>query len=116
MKRLACLILILAMLTALCACGAPDPNCGVYVAQQVDIGTYHVAPNLAFDGGLSVELKNGGRGVITMGDEKGSVRWSLDGEALTISDSNNELTGTLVDGTMVLDMGSDTIVTLIKER
>lgn len=49
-----------------------------------------------------------------MGGEDYNLKWTLDGENLTIIASDTELTGTLVDGTMVLDMGSGVTVTLTK--
>ena len=115
MKRLACLILVFAMLLALAACGGePDPNAGTYEAQTAEMSGISIDVNTVYDGGLSFELKNGGRAVMHMGGEDYNLKWTLDGENLTIIASDTELTGTLVDGTMVLDMGSGVTVTLTK--
>ena len=108
MKRLACLILVLAMLLALAACGEPDPNAGVYVAKSCELEVESI-----FEGGLSIELKAGGRGVMTMGGDDYNVRWGLEGENITISDSSGELTGTLVGDTMTLDI-SGVMFTLVR--
>lgn len=113
MKRLACLILALALLLALTACGEPDPNAGVYVAQSCDYLGISVGVEEIFEGGLSIELKNGGRASMTMGEDTYIVRWKLDGENITISDASGEMSGTLADGTMVLDI-SGVSVTLIR--
>ena len=115
MKRLACLIFVLAMLLALAACGSePDPNAGTYVAQTAEMNGISIAVDSVFDGGLSFDLNNGSRAVMHMGGSDYNLKWTLDGENLTIIASDTELTGTLVDGTMVLDMGSGVTVTLTK--
>lgn len=115
MKRLACLILALAMLLVLAACGGePDPNAGVYEAQSAEMSGISLDIDSVYKGGLSFELKDGGRAVMTMGGQDYNLRWKLDGEAITIIASDTELTGTLADGTMILDMGSGITVTLIK--
>ena len=115
MKRLTCLILALALLLALAACGGePDPNAGTYVAQTGEMSGISIDINSVYDGGLSFELKNGGRAVMHMGGEDYNLKWTLDGDAVTIIASDTELTGTLADGTMVLDMGSGVTVTLTR--
>lgn len=58
MKRLACLILVFAMLLALAACGGePDPNAGTYEAQTAEMSGISIDVNTVYDGGLSFELK-----------------------------------------------------------
>ena len=115
MKRLACLILALALLLSLAACGGePDPNAGVYEATTAEMSGISISVSSVFDGGLSFELKNGGKAVMTTGGKDYNLRWALNGEDLTITASDTELTGTLSDGVMVLDMGSSVTVTLVK--
>lgn len=115
MKRLVCFVLILAMLLALAACGgAPDPNAGVYSATTAEMSGISLDVNSVYEGGLSFELKNGGRAVMTMGGKDYNLKWELDGTDLKIIASDTELTGTLSDGVMVLDMGSGVTVTLVK--
>ena len=91
----------------------PDPNAGVYVAKSCEFSGMELEVESIFEGGLSIELKAGGRGVMTMGGDDYNVRWNLEGENITISDSSGELTGTLVGDTMTLDI-SDVIVTLVR--
>ena len=115
MKRLACFVLILALLLALAACGGePDPNAGVYKATTAEMSGISLDVNSVYDGGLSFELKDGGKAIMTMGGSDYNLRWKLEGDAVTIIASDTELTGTLADGTMVLDMGSGLTVTLEK--
>lgn len=116
MKRLACLILALALIFALAACGGePDPNAGVYKATTAEMSGISLDVNSVYDGGLSFELKDGGKAIMTMGGDDYNLRWKLEGDAVTIIAADTELTGTLADGTMVLDMGSGITVTLVKE-
>ena len=115
MKRLACLILAMAMLLALAACGGePDPHAGVYEAQSAEMSGISIDVNTVYEGGLSFELKNGGRAVMHMGGQDYNLKWELDGQAISIIASDTTLTGTLVDNTMVLDMGSGVTITLTK--
>ena len=115
MKRLACLILALAMILALAACGGePDPNAGVYKATTAEMSGISLDVNTVYEGGLSFELKDGGKAVMTMDGKDYNLRWKLDGEDLTIIASDTELTGTLAEGTMVLDMGGGITVTLVR--
>ncbi len=115
MKRLACLILALAMILALAACGGePDPNAGVYKATTAEMSGISLDVNTVYEGGLSFELKDGGKAVMTMDGKDYNLRWKLDGEDLTITAADTELTGTLADGVMVLDMGSGLTVTLVR--
>ena len=117
MKRLACLILILAMLLALSACGAPDPNCGVYKATTGTLGGITLDVDSVFDGGFSIELKDGGRATLSTGGNDYRVSWKLDGENVTVSGSDESMTGTLIDGTMILKnvLGSGVDLTLERE-
>ena len=57
----------------------------------------------------------GGRAVMSTGGQDYNLRWALDGEDLTITAADGEYTGTLADGTMVLQFSSDVTITLSKE-
>ena len=116
MKGLTCFVLILAMLLALAACGGePDPNVGVYVAETAEMSGISISVDAVFDGGLTFNLKDGGRAVMTTGGQDYNLRWALDGEDLTITAADGEYTGTLADGTMVLSMGEGVTITFGKE-
>lgn len=118
MKRLLCILLALAMLLALAACGSePDPNCGVYKATAASMGGITIDVESVFDGGFSIELKDGGRAVLTTDGEDYRVTWNLDGSSVTVSGSDADMTGTLADGVMVLEdvLGSGISLTLIRE-
>ena len=113
MKRLACLILVLAMLLALAACGEPDPNAGVYVATTAEMSGISLDVNSFYEGGLSIELKNGGSAVMTMDGQDYRLKWELDGDAITIIASDTTFSGTLVGDTMTLDI-SGVMFTLVR--
>ena len=104
MKRLACFVLILALLLALAACGEPDPNAGLYEATSVNIEGINLSVESIFDGSISIELKNNSRAVMTMGGEDYNLKWSLDGTALSIIASDATMTGTLENNIIVLDI------------
>lgn len=106
MKRLACLILVLAMLLALSACGEPDPNAGLYEAGKASMDGISIDVNSVYPGGLSFELKDGGRAVMHMDGSDYNLKWKLEGEAVTIIAADTELSGTMSGGVMTLDMGS----------
>lgn len=117
MKKILALLLALAVLLAVAACGAePDPNCGLYKGTTVSMAGVTLPVEEAWENGLDIELKNGGWATMTIDGEDVTVRWSLDGETITVTASDAEFTGTLAGGTMVLenllDSGMD--ITLIK--
>ena len=70
-----------------------------------------------FQGGFSIELKNGGRAVATINGETGSMKWTLDGDQFSAKDSESEVTGTLADGelTLVNVMNSGVDFHLVKQ-
>ncbi|MCR5663598.1 MAG: hypothetical protein K6G17_01820 [Oscillospiraceae bacterium] len=110
MKRLTCLILVLAMLLALAACGGePDPNAGVYKATTAEMSGISLDVDSLFGEDLSIELKNGGRATMTMKGQKYSLRWELVGTDLCITASDGTLTGSLENDIIVLDMSGATV-------
>ncbi len=115
MKRFVSLILVLMLILALAACGGePDPNAGLYEATTAEYAGFSLEVSSLYESGLSLELKDGGRAILTMDGTDYSVKWSLEGEALTITAADIELSGTLSDGSMVLDMGEGVSVTFSK--
>ena len=115
MKRILILILVLLMLLPLTACGDPDPNCGVYTATTASMSGIQLAVEDVYEGGISFELKDGGKAVMTMDGTDYRLQWKLDGDALTIIASDTELKGTLNEGVMTLDMGSGVTLTLVND-
>ena len=67
MKKLISVLLILAMVISLAACGSsePDPNAGIYYGTYGTYSGFSMAVEELFEGGCSLELKNGGKGKST---------------------------------------------------
>ena len=64
----------------------------------------------------SLELLEDGSGVLTLGEEKIDVTWSLDGETFILNNQMVESEGTLKNGKIVFDfMGLDMIMTFVKD-
>ena len=110
MKKIIAILLALAMVLSLAACGEKeeDPNAGIYIGTYGTYSGFSMPVEDLFEGGCSLELMTGGKGVITLGADDYKVKWSLDGEALTVSLQGQESVGTLKDGIIeieFLDMG-----------
>ena len=105
MKKLISVLLILAMVISLAACGAsePDPNAGIYYGTYGTYSGFSMAAEELFEGGCSLELKNGGKGEITLGADSYNVKWSLEGETITVSLQGEESVGTLKDGVIEIE-------------
>lgn len=110
--RLICLVLALTLLASLlAACGSsePDPNAGVYNADTADMLGISISVADVYPDGFSIELKNGGKCRITVGEKSASGKWTLEGEAISISGGGVDMTGTLKGDTIrvenVMDSG-----------
>ena len=107
MKKLAAILLALAMLFTLAACGEKDndsdPNLGRYEGTTIE--AMGVTMNLSdiYEGENYVELKSGGKCVMTLEGDAAEGTWTLNGEDITITIEGIDSTGTLKDGTLVVD-------------
>lgn len=100
MKRLLIMIIVLALLVSLTACGADDPNAGIYDAVSC------TASGLKLDcEGEWLELKKNGKASLYLAGEEYNCSWSLEGENLTIKNWGDEFTGTVRNGIITLDYG-----------
>ena len=116
-QRTAALLLCALLLLALCACGEDDPNAGVYLCTGLRYGDQSFLPGEVYNGDVRLELRNGGRGRLTVGEHEGTLRWLLEGERLSI-DMNGLLSpGTLRDGEITLDLLDNGVVyTFVREE
>jgi hypothetical protein len=105
MKRLFAILLVVTMLLALVACGSsePDPNAGIYYGTVGTYSGFSMPVEKLFEGGCSLELKNGGKGVITLGADPYNVKWSLEGETITVTLQGEDSIGTLKDGVIDIE-------------
>ncbi len=99
-KRITCLLF--ALLLVLTACGAESPEAGRYICVEAADGSYGLDPASLYPDGASIELGSGGRGILTLGERSGSIRWSLSDNELTLNIDGERFSGTLEDG--ILDL------------
>ena len=86
----------------LASCGKTDPNIGKYkVIEMMDMSIDDMNRLAGKDvsDAVTLELKDGGKGVITIENESTEIEWKVDGETITLT-YNSELSidGTIKDG------------------
>jgi hypothetical protein len=119
-RKILSVILVLAMMCSLAACGSGgkdlDPNLGKYIGYQIDIMGWEPMDSV-YDGGENyVELKSGGKGTFCLDGSSTKIKWTLDGEDLTMTAEGEDCTGTLKDGMITTDFfGYDFTMTFLKE-
>lgn len=120
MKRILAFLLSAVMLLSLCACGADDPNIGVYKLSKVmgfTIEDYAEIAEISAEEAAELfvlELKAGNKAVFTIEGDATDVNWKLDGETFTLYDDAESMEGALVDGTLTLNVEGFEIV-LVKQ-
>ena len=114
MKRIVSLLLLIALIFALAACGSeePDPNAGVYEASTAEYSGITISIDKVFPDGFSLELKNGGKAIFRYEGKDYSMKWTLDGTTFHAEGGGADLDGTLSEGVMVLENVLDSGVTL----
>ncbi|MCL1846783.1 MAG: lipocalin family protein [Coriobacteriia bacterium] len=111
------LTLAFGMATALAACGGgSDPNLGVWKATKIEALGQSMDADEVF-GGLSFELKSGGKATMKLENDTYNVKWKVSGNAITIEDASGTVSGTINGNTMIIDdwMGMGFTVTLVKQ-
>ncbi len=93
-----------------------DPNVGKYIGYQIDLLGWEPIGDVYDAGENYIELKAGGKGTFCLDGEKTAIKWTVDGEALTMTASGQNCTGTLKDGLITTDyFGMDMMMTFLKE-
>lgn len=108
----AAMLLIVCMLTCIGCSSEPDPNAGVYQAYTAEMMGFQIGVDELYPDGFSIELKNGGKCTITVGNQSANGKWTLDGTALSVSDGGVELEGTLENSLMTFHNVMDSGVTM----
>lgn len=107
MKKWIAMLLSAAMLLGLCACGGPtydEALLGVYTCYAGEsMGVKMDAAEL-WDDVCTIELKQGGKGKVHMDGDDYSMKYTLDGEAITIEVDDETGSGTLKDGLMEVEI------------
>ena len=73
MKKILTVLLALALMFSLCACGEEDPNAGLYTCTQLEASGMTLAVEDVFPEGITLELKSGGRGTLNVEGDAGTV-------------------------------------------
>ena len=117
LQRAAALVLAALLMLSLSACGEPDPNAGVYLCTEVAVGEDLVRPSELYNGEVRLELRTGGSGRLLLGENEGDIRWSLEGEKLTVDLNGVTCPGELKNGAIRLNLlGEGVILTLVREE
>lgn len=107
MKKIIALLLALAMLLSLAACGGSteeDPNAGKYLGTTAKALGMTMEMSEVYPGETWLELKSGGKGTIMLDGDDFSMKWTLEGEAITITIDGVDSIGTLADGVITVDL------------
>ena len=118
MKKRIAILLTIVMLLSLAACGGgePDPNAGKYQGISAKALGMTMDMSEVYPGETWVELKSGGKGTVMLDGDDFPMKWTLDGEAITITIEDVDSVGTLADGVItvdLMDMGVE--MTFLKE-
>ena len=120
-RTISALLALAALTLALCACGggtaASSPYDGTWTAVEAGMGEdMQFDAGEIFPDGFSIDLAGDGTCTVTFGDESGPASWSVteDG-AITISDGSVDMSGTIDETTMKLDLQDGVNVTFLRE-
>ena len=109
MKRLLSALLTMAMLLGLCACGGPkydESLLGTYTCYAVEMLGVEMEADEVLSQAATLELKQGGKGKMNIEGSSGSIKYTLDGENITVDVSGETATGTLKDGVLHIEIMS----------
>lgn len=106
MKKIIAILLAIAMLLSLAACGGgePDPNAGKYQGISAKALGMTMDMSEVYPGETWVELKSGGKGTVMLDGDEFPMKWTLDGEAITITIDGVDSVGSLADGVLTVDL------------
>jgi len=85
---------------------------GLYIAQKGEMNGISIDVNDMWDEGFTIELKEKGKAEVNIDGEKGTVNWTLDGDAFTIKGQGLDCAGTLSGGVLTLENAMDSGITL----
>ena len=106
MKKIIAILLTIVMLLSLAACGGgePDPNAGKYQGISAKALGMTMDMSEVYPGETWVELKSGGKGTVMLDGDEFPMKWTLDGEAITITIDGVDSVGSLANGVLTVDL------------
>lgn len=115
-KQIGVLLLTVFLLLSLAACGHTEPGKGTYVCVAAEAEGISLDPQELYPDGVTLELQSKGKGRLLVGEESGTLRWSLSGEDLTLKAITPLASGTLRDGRIRLALADrDVTLTLVRD-
>lgn len=102
---LSIIMLITAFMLTGFGCGKsePDPNSGVYKGVSAEMMGISMSIDELYEGGVTFELKDGGKGTCTIDGTDYKIKWTLDGDTFHAEGGGAEFDGTLSNGVMELE-------------
>ena len=100
MKKLISILFTLAMAVGLCACGGlkyDESLMVVYTCYAVEMLGVEMKADEVLSQTSTLELKQGGKGKMNIEGTTGSIKYTLDGENITVDIDGETATGTLKD-------------------
>ncbi len=107
MKRVLSALLTVAMLLGLCACGGPtydESLLGVYTCYAVEMLGVEMKADEVLSSTSTLELKQGGKGKMSIEGTTGSIKYTLSGEDITVDVDDETAKGTLKDGVLHIEL------------
>lgn len=104
--RLPALLLALALLLCLSACGQADPVCGRWICLSAETEELSVPASLLGTEPVKLHLSSDGRGRLSEGQREGSLRWQREEGALFLITEETRIPCTLEDDTLLVELES----------
>lgn len=95
------------------SCGKTDPNVGKYKMVEMMGMTIDDMNKLAGEDVsdmITLELKDGGKGVMKVESESGDVEWKVDGEKISLTADGETIEGTIKDGVIEIEIDGISVV------
>ena len=96
------LLLALALLLCLPACGSADPACGRYLCVGAEAEGIQMSAALLGEESTVLSLTADGRGTLTRGGAQGGLSWSREGDLLRLDVGGKLYDAELRDGLLLL--------------